>query len=302
MDATTISALELRILVRLQDTQSFTATAEALHLDKSRVSRVVAQVERRLGVQLFERSTRALRVTELGTEICARARGILAGLEAIGDLAANRRKAPSGTLRISCGTEFGMLAVSGWISSFLQRYSAVSVEADFSNRLVDVIEDGFDVAIRLGDVIPENLPLVKLGTLSYGLYASPSLIARGVSLERPSEIPADLMLRYSSGRSGSRWRLEKAGEVVTLNPRGKVVLNNVFALADSVRAGLGIARLPRLLAREAVACKELVEILHTWHLPPVPIHAVLPPNRLRLPITRAFLEIARESLADAPAV
>lgn len=292
-----ISPLELRVLRKLQDSGSFTAAANALDLDKSQVSRVVARVERRLGARLFERSTRALRATALGAEVCARARDVLAGLEAIEALAADRGDAPAGTLRLACGVEFGMLAVSRWIARFVTDHPRVSVDADFSNRVVDVIEEGFDVAIRLGETLPAELPVVRLGAVRYGLYASPQLVATTPPPDHPGALPADRLLRHAVGRRAGDWRLNRPGEALSLRPCGRLTVNNVFALADAARAGLGIARLPRLLARDYITRGELTELFDDWTLTSVAVHAVLPGHR-HVPLkTRVFLDTARAAMA-----
>lgn len=294
-----ISPLELRVLRKLLDSGSFTAAADALDLDKSQVSRVVARVERRLGARLFERSSRALRATALGAEVCARARDVLAGLEAIEALAADRGDAPAGTLRLACGVEFGMLAVSRWITRFVTDHPRVSVDADFSNRVVDVIEEGFDVAIRLGDALPSDLPVARLGALGYGLFASPITMAGTPLPDHPSLVSARAVLRYAVGSHGGAWRMTRVGETLTMRAQGRVTVNNVFALADAARAGLGIARLPRLLARDYLARGELMEVFADWTLATVAVHAVLPDNRHVPPKTHAFLDVARAAMGGS---
>ncbi|MBX9609484.1 MAG: LysR family transcriptional regulator [Gammaproteobacteria bacterium] len=294
-----ISPLELRVLLKLLDSGSFTAAAVALDLDKSQVSRVVARVERRLGVRLFERSTRALRATALGAEVCARARQVLAGLEGIETLAAEHGKAPAGTLRLACGVEFGSLAVSGWIATCLARQPAMAVDADFSNRVVDIIEEGFDIAIRLGDALPSDLPVVRLGALGYGLFASPVTLAGAPLPDHPSLLSARAVLRYAVGSHGGAWRMTRDGETLTMRAHGRVTVNNVFALADAARAGLGIARLPRLLARDYLARGELMEVFADWTLATVAVHAVLPGNRHVPPKTHAFLDVARAAMGGS---
>ncbi|MGE0373442.1 MAG: LysR family transcriptional regulator [Gammaproteobacteria bacterium] len=293
----TLSPADLRILLKLFDTRSVTAAAAGLDVDKSQVSRTLARIERRLGVRLFERSTRALHPTAIGVEVCTRARDVLAGLHAIDDLAATSRGTPSGTLRLGCGVEFGMLAVSEWITTYLARYPHVAVNADFSNRVVDVIEEGFDLVIRLGPIARAELVAVSLGSLAYGMYASPHSSALPT---HPSALsPADILC-FSAGSHGAGWRLFRDGEAVSITPAGRATLNNVHALADAARAGLGVARLPRRLAAAYLARGELREVFGDWSLDPVEVHAVLPGNRYIPPKVSVFLDIARAAmLAEA---
>ena len=136
------------------------------------------QRERKLNARLLERTTRSLSMTEVGREIFERAVGILGAVEDAERIAQRLVADPRGTLRLTCGVEFGMIAVGGWISDYLRRYPQVSVESDFTGRLVDIVHEGFDIAIRISDLSDSSLAARKLGDLRYGLFAAPGYIRR----------------------------------------------------------------------------------------------------------------------------
>ena len=168
----TIDLESLEIFRAVIDAGSFTGAGEMLDKDKAHVSRVVSRLEKRLGVQLLKRSTRSLSITEIGRELYERACSILNALEETEASIARAYGEPRGLLRVTAGTEFGLMRVNHWISEYLKQYPQVSVEADFSNRVVDVIHEGVDVAIRVGTLEDSELSVRPLGYIRYGLYAN----------------------------------------------------------------------------------------------------------------------------------
>jgi DNA-binding transcriptional LysR family regulator len=177
---------QLKAFVTIVRTHSFTRAADALNSSKAHMSRVVTVLEQELGVKLLMRSTRSLALTEIGREVFERAVGILAAVEETERVAHRSLGAPRGMLRLTCGAEFGMLAVSGWIASYCGLYPEVSVEAHFTPRLVDVIHEGFDLAIRIGPLAETRLA-ARAGERSRqcGLSQQPLPDAEGKGVHRP---------------------------------------------------------------------------------------------------------------------
>jgi LysR family transcriptional regulator for bpeEF and oprC len=153
---------ELTAFVKVVQSGSFTRAAESMGTQKAYLSRVVTQLEQKLGVRLLERTTRSLSLTEAGREIFERAVGILGAMEDVERVAQQTLAEPRGTLRLTCGVEFGMIAVSRWISDYLARYPLVNVESDFTGRIVDIVHEGFDLAIRIGGP-PCRIPAWRRG-------------------------------------------------------------------------------------------------------------------------------------------
>jgi DNA-binding transcriptional LysR family regulator len=288
----------LQAFVKVVQTGSFTRAADALDTQKAHLSRVVTQLERELGVRLLERTTRALSLTEVGREFFERAVGILASVEDAQRVVQKAQGEPRGTLKLTCGVEFGMIAVSGWIDRYLQRYPQVRAEADFTGRLVDIVHEGFDLAVRVGPLADSTLAARKLGDLTYGLFASPDYVARRGVPEHPSDLATHDVLAFAGGSHRATWALSQGGheERALLQPRLKA--NNVFAVRDAAIAGLGIAQLPQIVAAAPVAGRQLHAVLPGWSPPTVPVHAVFASARYLTPKVRGFIELAAEAFDD----
>jgi len=288
----------LQSFVKVVQAGSFTRAAEALVTHKARLSRVVSELERELGVRLLERSTRSLSPTEVGREFYERAVGILASVEDARRTVQRAQGAPRGTLKLTCGVEFGMIAVTGWIGRYLQRHPQVRVDADFTNRMVDIVHEGFDLAIRVGTLQDSSLNARPLGALSYGLFAAPGYLRDHGTPAQPDELSAHAVLAFTGGSHLVSWELTRDGltQRPALHPRLRA--NNVFAVRDAAAEGLGIAQVPLVVARSLQAQGRLVPVLADWTLPSVPVHAVFASARYLTPKVRAFIDLAVEAMLE----
>lgn len=284
---------EMEVFVAVVTEESFTAAAARLETDKARVSRIVQRIEEKLGARLLHRSTRRLGVTEIGRDFFERASSILAAAEAAEAAVAQKGQEPRGRLRVTASPEFGTTRVDDWIAAYLHRWPNVSVETVYSIRLVDIIHEGIDVAIRIGELGDSELSVRKLGEVTYGLYASPGYL-KGTVLRSVDEVRRhDLVMKTTSGRA--TWTLVNgdATEKVTGTPR--CALDNMLAVRNLAVAGLGIARLPRYLAD---AHPGLVRVLPEWSTAPMPVHAVFASTRYMDPKVRGFVDLCRESFQE----
>lgn len=289
---TTRDLAELNALVKVVQAGSFTRAAELMGTQKAQLSRVITNLERKLGVRLIERTTRSLSLTEVGREIFERAVGILGAVEDAERVAQRMLAEPRGVLKLTCGVEFGMIAVSRWIDGYLQRHPQVSVEADFTGRLIDIVHEGFDLAIRVGELADSSLAARKLGELSYGLFASPDYLARRGTPEHPDALQHHHLLMFSAGTHRSGWRLRRGGDERRIDAVARLRVNNSFAVRDAARRGLGIAQLPLVVARPSVADGELAPLLREWQPPRSPVHALFPSARYLTPKVRGFIDHA----------
>lgn len=290
---------ELRALVKVVQSGSFTHAADLLGTQKSHLSRVITGLERRLGVRLLERSTRSLRLTEVGREVFGRAIGILGAVDDTERFAQQLVAEPQGTLRITCGVEFGMLAVGVWIERYLARFPHMLVDADFTGRLVDVVHEDFDLAIRVGALADSNLAARRLGDIHYGLFASSDCLARHGKPMTPADLRGKPHLAFSGGRTAAEWTLSQGNTTERIEIVARLRVNNSFSLRDAVLAGHGIARLPQLVAAPDVAAGLLSQLLPDWNLPTFPVHAIYPSNRYLTPKVRAFVELAGAWFSEA---
>jgi len=193
---------------------------------------------------------------------------------------------------MTCGTEFGMLAVSGWINGYLQRYPNVSVDADFTSRVIDVVHEGFDLAIRLGPLQESRLAARQIGSLSYGLYAAPAYVERHGLPSDVAALSSHALLLFSTGSHRSGWRLRRGDREVRIDSPPRLRVNNIFAVRNAAVAALGIAQLPNIVAAEARSAGHLIPILREWEPEQVPVHAVFASNRYLTPKVRRFIDHA----------
>lgn len=293
----TIDLDELSTYVAVVRGGSFTAAARACGTQKAHVSRVVSRLEKRLGVRLLQRSTRSLAMTEVGRDLYERATGILSAIEETAASIQGTLREPQGVLRLTSAVDLGVLLVNGWIASFLRRYPQARVDAEFSNRTVDLIHEGFDLAIRVGPLADSTLSARKLGEVRCSLYASPTYL-RGISAPRhPRDLAAHQLLMFSVSRPPI-WHLVKDGDHQQVSSPARFSSDNHIVIRDAAIEGLGVTLLPRFMAAADVRKRRLVDVLPGWSGPSLPIHAVFASSRYLAAKVRAFVDLASAGTLD----
>lgn len=302
-NSTTMNLAHLQAFASVVQAGSFTAAAAVLGTDKARLSRTVSALERELGARLLERSTRALRLTEVGSAVHERARAILGASDDLVQFARALQAEPQGTLRLTCNLDFALVVANRWITGYLQRWPQVSVDVDFSARRVDLVHEGFDLALRVGPLDDSRLAARQLGWLHYGLFASPAYLAQAGVPRSAEQLRGHSLLMFSTGSGRSGWTLQPPDgrPAESVRHTGRVRSGSVTLLLQACLSGLGIARLPLLLA-DTLPPGQLQPVLPRWTPQPVPVHAVFPSNRFLAPKVRAFIDHAVASLADAGAL
>ena len=289
----TIEVAELTAFVGVVRDGSFTKAAERMGTRKAHLSRVVSRLEAHLGARLLQRTTRSLALTELGGEVYERAVRILAALDETVRVVQKTQEVPRGTLRITCGVEFGLIAVSDWIGAYLTKYRDVRVETDFTNRIVDTVHEGFDVAIRVGNLDDSGLAARKLGNVSYGFFAAPNYLTNRRAPRSPDDLMLhDLVLSTQTRQGRGKWELTRGAERSTLAATPRLLVNTHMAVRDALLQGLGIGLLPRFQARPFVEQGALRPVLKEWGRAPVPVHAVYASALFLSPKVRAFVDEA----------
>ncbi len=296
MDATS----DLRVFVRVMDRGNFSQAAKDLGLTPSAVSKLVSRLEDRLGVRLLERSTRRLALTPEGETFLERARRIVADIEEAEAEVARVRGAPRGKLRINSGTAFGLHQLTLALPDFLARYPEIDIELSITDRLVDLIEEQTDIAVRSGH-IPEG-PFVqrKLADLQRVICAAPSYLKRRGTPQSADDLKAHDCI-VVAGPGLSRWPFKtRAGiDVVAVRPR--VITDNAEAALRMAIEGGGIIRLSDVIVGDPLQTGKLVPLLTaTHHVEPFPLAAIYPTGRNRLPRVAVFIEFLRERFGHAP--
>lgn len=283
---------QLQVLVKVVQSGSFTRAAELMGSSKGYLSRVIAQFESELGAKLLERTTRKLAVTETGREIYERALSILAAVEDTQRVAADAQREPRGTLRLTCGVEFGAIAVNGWVREYLDTYPLAAIDMEHTSRVIDLVHEGFDLAIRIGPLPESRLVARLLGEIEYGLFACPRYLERHGRPQTVEGLREHRLLMQSSGAHRQGWVLRTAHAQERIEGSPRLRVNNGHALLDAMLGTLGIGQLPLLIAAPEVASGRLVPVLADWSSPPSPVHAVYPSAQYLAPKVRRFIDLA----------
>lgn len=286
---------DMRIFVATVEAGNFTAGANRLRLSKQFVSRRVAALEASLGVRLLVRNTRKLAVTDLGQAFYERAKRILADVADTEQAMSARRNEPRGLLKLSAPMSFGMAHLSPLVAEFLRAHPDVRFDMDLSDRIVDVVGEGFDMALRIGRLADSTLIAHKLADVQMIACCSPGYRRRRRAPATPAELERHACLPY--GQEGrAAWTFVIDGVPATFDVQGPLRANNGEVIRDAAIAGLGIALLPDFIVGDALAAGHLVEVLADWRPPSSALHAVYPQHREGSVTIRAFTQFLRTKL------
>jgi DNA-binding transcriptional LysR family regulator len=291
----------LRSFRRVVELGGFSAAARDLGLSNAAISKHVAQLEGRLGARLLQRTTRRLSVTEAGQAYYERTARLLDDLAEADDAVSLMQAAPRGTLRVNAPMSFGIQYLAPVLPDFLARYPEVSIDLAMSDRVVDLLEEGFDVALRIRSGLPDSrLIAQKLAPVRRLVCAAPSYLARRGRPEQPADLARHDCLIYSLTDAPEVWDFEGPQGLVAVAVRGRLKANNGQALRDAALSGIGIIRLPSFSVAPELKVGRLVEILGEWRVPAHEFYAVYPTNRHLAPKLRAFVDFLAESFSGAP--
>jgi len=290
------------IFTRAAETLSFAEAGRQLGLSASAIGKAVARLEARLGVRLFHRSTRSVRLTPEGELFLARCQRILSEIEeAESELAISRDK-PAGRLRVSIPLVGTLLMPV--LAAFMRQYPDVLLDIDFSDRMVDVIEDGFDVVLRTGDAVDSQLTMRTLGHYSHIVVGSPAyLAARGVPVV-PEDLTTHACLQHRFPRTGRlrRWNFVRDGAAFEVELPSTAIASAVEPLIALAEQGLGLANVTDFAVRTQLADGSLVAVLREFTVDRIPFRALWPSGRMTPPKVRVFVDFLHQRLFSADAV
>lgn len=292
---------DLLIFARVAERGSFSRAAEQLGLPKSTVSRRLAGLEQRLGERLLLRTTRRQTLTEFGLQLLEHARQVAAEVDAVAALSAHRQAAPGGRLRVSMPGDFAHLMLADTLAAFVALYPAISLELDLSARRVDLLGEGFDLALRVGD-LPDDALLVarRLAVFSIGLYASPDYLSERGEPQQPDDLARHDAVRQLRGNGEpAPWVLVQGEQRWQGVPPGRVGANSPELLIQLARAGAGIAAVPDHFAEPHLRKGLLRRVLPRWCSPSHTAWAVFPGRKLMPAKTRVFVDMLLASLGGA---
>ena len=283
----------LSVFVAVAEQRGFAAAARALNMSPPAVTRAVAALERHLDVTLFHRSTRAVSLTDEGAVLLDRARRILADLREAEQIATGGRSVPRGQLYVTAPVMFGRVHVLPVINALLASHAGLNARMMLLDRNVRIIEEGIDVAVRIGTPADSTLRVVTIGSVRQTIVASPAyLVEHGVPTD-PAELARHHCILGSAVRVGRTWPFGVRGDsIVDVVPR--LIVNSIDATIAAAEAGVGLANLLSYQSAPRIANGQLVEVLADHAPSPMPVSLLYDPGRAAMPAVRVFIEAMRE--------
>ena len=285
--------------IRSVDTGSFTAVAREMNTTQSTISKLVAALETKLGVQLLTRTTRSLALTEEGRRFYEEARNAIDAFAAA-ESAARGEQGVRGTLRLGCPVAFGRSQIVPRLKRFLDRHSDIKIDVVMSDAVLDPVEQGEDVVIRIGELPDSTLLARRIGLTKRVAVASPSYLDAHGRPETPEALKSHDCILYTRLASGSEWPFQTAAGTVSIKVSGRIRVDNSAALIGLLHDGLGIGVVPLWAVAEELRTGKLKRILHTFEPVPLPIHAVSPPRKFTPPKVTAFVDFIAEEFKTDP--
>jgi DNA-binding transcriptional LysR family regulator len=295
------SAGEMASFVRAVELGGFSAAARSLGVTPSALSKLVTRLEARLGVRLLNRTTRQLGLTPEGHAFFLRSKRILEDIDEAESEVTRFRESPRGLLRVNVGTAFGLHQLAPAVPEFMARYPEIQLDITVTDRLVDLIEEGADVAIRTGHLADSTLIARKICDWERSICASPAYLAAHGTPKKPDDLLKHNCINVNGSPHLNRWPFEVGKRLHTVEVSGKLSANNAETILQLGEAGLGIIRLGDVIVAESVRAGRLVRLLTNVHRPePLPLQAVYPQGRHRSPKVVAFVDFLIERFGSMP--
>lgn len=285
------------IFASVVEHKSFSAAADTIGLSKATVSKAITRLEAHLGQSLFHRTSRRLALTEAGKPLAEHAARILAEARAAEESANDSASAPTGRVRLAAPMSFGVKNVAPLLAEFLAANPGIELELHLSDARVDIVAEGFDVALRIASLPDSSLRARRLCGITTHIVAAPAYLARRGTPTHPAQLGEHALFGYTNVTGPWRFQRGDDGDV-SVRAQGPLSANSGEALIASLVAGLGIARLPSFIITDHLASGALVEILQDWAPPPIGLHLLTPPSPLRPARVEALIAFLSQRLRD----
>lgn len=285
----------IRTFTRVAEAGNFSRVAREENIGQPTISKHVAWLESYLGVQLLHRNARAVRLTEAGQTFYESASRLLADLEAAEGLVGRGAAKASGRLSVTLSAGFGRQHIVPLLGAFRDRYPDITIELLTSDRFVDLLEEGIDVAIRIGQLADSTLVARRIGSSPRVTVTTPAYLSRVGTPLFPGDIEPRDCIVYTFQRSPNSWIFRGPDGPIEVRPSGAIRTNDAEIIRDATLAGLGLVQAPRWLFSAELASGAVTEILSDYSPEPTPIHAVFRPGRMLAPKVRAFVDFIADS-------
>jgi DNA-binding transcriptional LysR family regulator len=288
----------MALFVRAVDAGSFSAASDELDISPQLVGKQIRQLEQHLGVKLLNRTTRRQSLTDFGQRFYERAKIILAEVEIAESMAAETRVVPSGRLRINAPISFGAYALAPRLPAYFAACPGVSVELTLINRQVDLVEEGYDLVFRVGELRDSGLIARRLAPQRFVLCAAPSYLRTAPPLRTPSDLAHHECLLFLRGRYRDTWTFDGPDGRMTVPVSGRLSADHGGSLLQAALAGLGILLQPNVLVAGAIEQGRLVSLLEAYSAPDLALHVLYAPDRRVTPKLRSFLDFTLQAFGD----
>ncbi len=289
----------MEVFTNVVEFEGFSAAASHLGISRASVSKQVIQLEESLGARLLNRTTRRVSVTEVGEAYYERCKRVLAEVEEADLLVEQLHSEPRGTLKVSAPMSFGVAHLGPAVSDFLSEYRELSISLTLNDRFTDLIEEGFDIAIRIAQSADSSLIARRLSGVRCVMTATPEYLERKGVPTKPQDLSGHQCLSYSYLASGLEWSIFGPNGATSVKVSGPLKTNNGEVLLQAARQNLGVAFLPNFLVREDIQAGVLVPVLEQYRLPELSVYAVSPPNRFPARKVQAFIAFLAERFETA---
>ena len=287
----------IHLFIRVVETGSFSKASVSMGITQPTATKHVAQLEKHLGARLFHRSTRGVTPTEVGHAYYDKCKAIARELEDADNLAALMQSRVAGTLRISTSVAFGRRVLTPLVLEFMREHPGLAIDLSFEDRYVNLVEQGIDMALRMGRLADSQLGARYLGLNPWVLVASSAYLGARGTPKKPADLARHAALIYSTAQSDDRWHFSGPdGKTYSVAVKGPLRSNNLSALLAAARNGLGLAALPCYVAYESVQSGDIQPLLPGWSLPPQEMHAVFPSPKLVPSKVRSFCDFLADQL------
>ena len=280
----------MQAFVTVADLKGFAPAARKLGLSPSGVTRLISALENRIGARLLQRTTRSVTLTDAGARYLERARRILADVEEAEIAAESERARPNGRLVISAPVGFGRLHVSPVLTAYLKRYREVSAELRLEDRMINLVEEGIDLAVRIGHLADSSIVARHVGDMRRITVASPGYLKARGEPKKPQDIAAHDTIQFGSA-PGGEWRFVEGGNEIRLDYSPRLSTNSADAAIRYAEAGGGLTRVLAYQAADAIKRGRLKAVLTKFEQPALPIHIVYPTSRLLSAKVRTFIDL-----------
>ena len=292
---------DIVVFVQVVNSGSFTVAAERLNLSKSVVSKYVTRLEEHLGARLLNRTTRKLSLTEVGQVFYARSRRALEEIDDASAEVSRLQTAPRGTLRVNTPMSFGILHVAPLIAEFQSRYPDLTVDMSLDDRKLDLVEEGYDLAVRITNLNDSSLVARRLAPCRHVICAAPEYLAQRGTPVTPDELTAHNIVSYRYQASALKWDFQTpAQDTISVTVTGSTQMNNSLAIRAALLGGLGIARIPTFIVGDDLRDGKLVAVLGDFPTLDIAIYLVYPHRQNLPPKVRAFVDFLVERIGDPP--